>query len=187
MSSLNQKLERAFRRYLMATAGTPGSGEEGTGVVTMVINDDAESVVNTNDSITTALVSNLGSRFELNWYVGETTDVIRLPAVVVISPTATEDEHLNRNFFCDVDIEVRFWGHNWSSYPDVVASLEEISEAIRAALLSDDLPNELSVVEPAFSCQGVASRTCGRVVEGKVRMHRYTLNLYCCESDLVAA
>jgi hypothetical protein len=89
-----------------------------------------------------------------------------------------------------VDVEVRFWGHSWSEYPDVTASLEEISEQIRAALHSldeEESLDEMSLMEPAFACQGVAARSCGRDIDGRTRLHRYNLNLYCTEADLLPA
>lgn len=126
---------------------------------------------------------------EVQFYVGETTEVANLPAVHCVALTCREDFGTG-HFFADAAVLVKYPGDSSDARPDVVAIMLETSEAICRLLLSsdpDELAEALNGYVENFTAVGLVERQGARLVEERTRIHRYSLQIYCTEADLVGA
>ena len=132
------------------------------------------------------IITTMSNKFDLLVQVGETELEINPPCIVCVCDGAMEEsaDAFTGNHALQAFVDVRFPGDSWTGMPDVVAALQEVSLAVCGLLYRSDLPYQLSFREADFCCQGVMERSQNRLVENRVRIHRYNLSLYCCLADL---
>jgi hypothetical protein len=120
-------------------------------------------------------------------YVGEWDEEVKLPAIIAIAETAVEAETDwgTGNVTAEAVVELRWPADDYAQEPDVIAALLELSSSLMGRLWIKELPDVLSQNEDEFTCQGVVSRQLARATDGRVRIHRYAFQLYCCAKDLV--
>jgi hypothetical protein len=177
MSVLCQRLERAVINYLRTSALDDGG----------LLKKETGELIVTDAGFRIRIARGADFReLDVNLYVGEWDEEVKIPAVIAIAETGIEDESDwgTGNLASDLAVELRFPADDYAAEPDVIAALLELSAALMDRLWIAELADILSRHETDFTCQGVISRQAARVTDGRVRIHRYGLQLYCCPSDL---
>jgi hypothetical protein len=168
---LCSKVEMALRGYLQVELAGGA----------LIVNE-AGSILVTETGIQISLGN--GEFFDIPFLVGERETDIEPPCVIVVCPSGDEDHVGSGNFICEATIDVRMPGYSWTGKPDVIAALQALSKAVGDLLQAEDMASRLSTQVEEFTCQAVLAKSGGRAMEGTVRVHRFTVSLYCCETDL---
>lgn len=178
MSILCQRAERAVCKALIHL----GSDDlEGIDLFDAFVGNEDTAIANVLEQAVEGEYS-----FTLSFYTGETTATISTPAIIVTSNNATEDQDAAGNALVDVQVDVMFPAE---SDPDenVIKQLEAASVWVWQVLHRSDLAELVSNEHDSLTVCGVdpAGFDGGRITEGRQRIHRYRVRLYCAGKTLV--
>ena len=175
MSSLQQKTERAMFHALRSR-------------LVDVDSTDTSSLGSGGHYVTTAtgvaITLTTGTTLDVQFHVGESEMVLTPPLVLIVAETATKDQD-SPWWFVPVRVEVRINADSDTITPDVIATLETMSESIANAIWEPGFEDILSVQQDRFTCLGFTDEANReRSVDGRTRIHTYTRTLFCAEADI---
>ncbi len=171
MSVICQRTERAVMMALLHEASTALAG-----VNTFAAVSYSEGVAVRN-VLEQAVVGS--ESFTLNFYAGESEEQVTTPCVQVISENATEDQDAPGNALVDVHCDLSFPADSTSG-EDVVAKIEAASLWLHQMLRRTDLGDLVTNQHCGVTVCGVdpSGFTSARTVDGRQRVHRYSVRMY---------
>lgn len=178
MSILCQRAERAL---MMAMLHESSTALNGVNCFASVSYSEGVAVKNVLEQ------AMLGSEaFTLNFYAGESEEQVTTPAVCVYSDNATEDQDATGNALVDVTVDLMFPADS-ASGENVIAKIEAASMWVAQMLRRPDLADLVTNQHCDLTCIGVdpSGYTSARVADGRQRVHKYGVRLYCAGKSFV--
>ena len=178
MSSLCQKIERAVRSWIRMVA-------QDNSTLLLELSDGTLAV--TDEGLYIELTT--GGSYTIPILIGETEETMNPPCIIIVCSNAQQEEDKSPWWFCDLSVEVRVPQNSWTdgedAQPDVVASIETISQGIANVLFADGFEDNLDDREDELCVLGRApGGTRQRTPQGRMRIHRYGMTLYAAEEHI---
>lgn len=172
MSILCQRAERAVCKALIQECSTALNGIDAFDAFEGA---SAASVANVYEQAVPD-----GETITLNFYTGETQEKVETPAIVVSCTNASEDQDVVGNAMLDVNIDLIFPAES-DPTKNVIAQLENASVFVAQVIRRSDFADLCTVQHDSLTVIGVdpSGYSGGRITEGRQRMHRYGVRLYC--------
>lgn len=170
MSAICQHIESALVRHLLQVAGngdllansfalaTHASRIDVTPTGLLVYTDDAPS-------------------FTLSIYSGESEERVALPAIVVVCDSATRMEEAPNVQTCNVEVSLEVSADSKEGF-DSVAWLDQASRWLHGALSGKTgFARDMEACEPGLVVSYISNAECGRSVDGRRRIHRWSFQI----------
>jgi hypothetical protein len=170
MSAICQRIESALVRYLLQVAGNGDLLANSFALAT-----NASQVQVTPIGLLVQMEDN--ASFTLNFYSGESEERVQLPAIIVVCDTAQRMEDVPNVQTCNVEVSLEVQCDSTEGV-NSVAWLDQASRWLHSELSgSVALARDLEVCEPGMVVSFVSHAECGRAVDGRRRIHRWSFQI----------
>lgn len=172
MSIINQRVERALLKAFLHEAST---SLQGVNCFAPISYKEGVAVKNVLDQAV------IGSEaFTINFYCGESEEQLTVPCLSIVAENSTEDADAPGNALVDVRLDLMFPADS-DSTGSVIAQIEAASVWLHQMVRRDDLDELVNNQHDNVTVCGVdpSGYQSVRAVDGRLRVHRYSVRLYC--------
>ena len=118
--------------------------------------------------------------FTLNFYCGESEEQVTVPCVCVVAENAQEDQDVVGNALIDIRCDLMFPADS-DSTGSVITAIEAASVWLHQMLRMSNLGQLVTNQHNDLTVLGIdpSGYQSARMVDGRVRVHRYSIRMYC--------